>query len=548
MSKTSHRKARELAASEQKMRDILASIDAYVRGMLRYRWRALAVAWIVSVMGWVSVHLLPDVYEADARIYVDTENAIRPLLEGIASSSNVLVEVSVVVRELLSRPNLEEVARLIGADIENMSRREVDQIIESLRDRLLVAEEAGNIYVISFSDPDRERAVAVVDALVNTFIERSLGADRSESDEARRFLEDEISEYESRLTIAENRLADFKRENVALMPGQQGDYFSRLQEARNRLSTTNSMLALATERRRELLRQLEGEEPVFGIMSQESGAETSTGYTSTKIRELELQLDELRLQYTDKHPRIGQILDTIKLLKEQQMAEAQANVELNSEDFGASQINPLDLNPVYQNMRIQLTNVDVEIASLRQERNLQSKEVEELQLLVDTVPQVEARLNSLNRDYGVVKTKYEQLLRQFETASIGESVESTIDAFQFQIIEPPFVSQIPTGPNRMLFLAGVMLVAFGIGGALALLFNEIHPVFYSGRSITKVTGMPVLGYVSALGSPANTIRQRVGRIWFTSLVGALVIAYAIIAIFSDQISPALRAATEVILS
>ena len=186
------------------------------------------------------------------------------------------------------------------------------------------------------------------------------------------------------------------------MPDQRGDYFARLQSMEATLAATQSRLRLSQERRAELNRQLEGEEPVFGIMPSESGSSSGGGFTDAKIRELEGQLEELRLQYTDKHPRIGQILDTIELLERQREEESAAAGTSPTSPLAA---NPLDINPVYQNMRIQLSNTEVEIASLRAEESQQQQAVDKLRTLVDTVPQVEAELGRLNRDYGVVNAK-----------------------------------------------------------------------------------------------------------------------------------------------
>lgn len=447
----------------------------------------------------------------------------------------------------LPAPNLEEVALSAGFDVRTKSNKEFEAVMTSLRSRIQVVGGRENIYSIVFSDTDREKAVAVVDTLVKTFIERSLSADRTESGDARSFLEEAITDYEARLTAAENRLADFKRENVAFMPGQQGGYFTRLQASRTALDVVQGKLRLAEGRRSELMRQLEGEEPVFGIMGPQPGSDVDGGFSSAKIRELELQLEELRLQYTDKHPRIGQILETIELLKKQQAEERLTAADQRGDNYLLPESNPLDLNPVYQNMRIQLSNTDVEIAALRVERSRQVQDVAELRQLVDTVPQVEAKLNSLNRDYGVVKTKYEQLLRQLETANIGEDLEASLDAFQFRVIDPPFASRTPVGPKRQMFLAGVLLAAIGFGGVLALLLNEIHPVFYAGREITAVTGLPVLGAVSALFTPADIRSKKIGRLASALAIGMLVISYAVVAVFSEQLSPALRALKDTVL-
>lgn len=525
--------------SNQVVRDLLAVVEAHARGMWRYRWRAAVVMWAVSIAGWIAVYTMPPVYEASARVYVDTENAIRPLLQGIATSSNVMNEVRIVTREMLSRPNLAEVARATDLDLRVETNRDFENLLASLQKRIQVTGSRDNIYLISFQDPDRARAVSVVDSLVNAFVEKSLGADRSEASQAQSFLRDQINDYEYRLTAAEDRLARFKRDNVAHMPGQHGDYFSRLQAAEDALAATQGRLRLSQERRAELLRQLEGEEPIFGIMPSETATDGG-GFTSGKIRQLESQLEELRLHYTDKHPQIGQILDTIELLKKQQQEERAAAVATPSGPIAAS---PLDMNPVYQNMRIRLTDTEVEIASMQAEIRQQQREAARLRTLVDTVPKVEANLGRLNRDYDVVKAKYEQLLGQLETANIGEDVEQSIDDVQFRIIDPPFAGSTPAGPKRHLLLSGVLVVALGLGGALTFLLNQLHPVFFTGRAVTAVTGLPVLGSVSLLMSPEDLQDKRKGRLWFVVAIGLLMVSHTVVSLFADQASPLIRQLT-----
>ena len=529
---------------EQFIRDTLSEIRSHARGMWRYRWRAVIAMWVISVLGWSGAYSMPDVYSASARVFVDTENAIRPLLQGIAVSSDVMSEVSIVTREMLSRPILAEVARDTDLDLRAESEQDMEDLLRSLRSRIGVVGSREHVYSISFQDPDRDKAVAVVDALLNTFVEKSLGGNRTESDQAQQFLTEQIALYEERLTAAEDRLADFKRENVALISGQGGDYFERLQSSQNGLAATQAKLTLAEERRSELLRQIEGEEPTFGIMPSGSGADQPAGFAGAKIRELESQLEELRLRYTDKHPRIGQILETIELLKNQ-AAEERAAGDAGGAGAGFASANSLETNPVYQNMRIQLTNTEVEIASLRAEALNQRNAIRELQQLVDTVPQVEAQLGRLNRDYGVVQAKYEQLLQQLESANIGEDVEESINEVQFRIIEPPYSSLSPVGPKRQLFLAAVFIAALGVGVALTFLLNLLHPVFFNERTVSNVSGLPVLGSVSFVRSHSYSRQARLEKLRISFAMGALVVCFGLVSMFADQWSPALRGLTSV---
>lgn len=532
--------------AEQFVRNLIFDIERYARGMWRFRWRAVVAIWIVGVLGLVWVYSLPSTYRASARVYVDTENAIRPLLQGIAAPADVMSEVTVVTREMVSRPNLADVARNTGLQHRAKTQDEFEQLLVSLGNRIGVSGTRENIYSISYADIDRQMAVSVVDSLVTTFVQKSLGGSKTESNQAQQFLREQIAEYERRLTDAENKLADFKRKNVAVMPGKGGDYFSRLQAARTELSATEAMLKVANERRQELNRQIEGEEPTFGIMSANSESPTpARDSSSPKIRELEAQLEDLRLRYTDKHPRIGQLIETIETLKKQQ--QDQQNL-VHADDQNSPPRLPayqqLDLNPVYQNMRILLTNTEVEIASLRTQRAQQRAAIDELQRLVDTVPQVEAELVRLNRDYEVVKANHDQMLRQLESALIGEDAVASIDDIQFRVIDPPFASTKPVGPQRKLLVIGTLFVALGVGIALMLLSNIVDPVFFSGRSVTAVTGLPVLGTVSRSMTPEQIDSSRKQRFGVALALSTFIFTVSAIAAYADDLAAVIRQLVE----
>ena len=523
--------------TDEVIREALHVVKVHLLGMWRYRWLSIAIAWLLCVLGWSWVYLTENTYEASGRVYVDTENAIEDFLGGIAAPTDVMSEVNLVVREMVSRPNLAEVARNTGLALRARNNSEFQDLLTSLESNVSVLGDRDGVYAITFQDTDRDKALAVVDNLMSTFVERSLGADRSDTAQAQQFLQNQIADYEGRLTNAENRLADFKRENVEFMPDQQGDYFSRLQAAEGSLQLTEGKLSLAVERRAELVRQIDGEEPVFGIMSSLNPAPNSASANAAKIRELELQLEELRLRYTDRHPQIGQILDTIEMLRARDAANIQSQAQANN---GPVAQNPLDLNPVYQNMRIQLSNVEVEIASLRAERDQQRSEVANLRTLVDTIPQVEAELSRLNRDYDVIRAKHQQLLQQLETASIGEDVSQSMDEVQFRIIDPPFSAFQPVGPNRPFLIISVLMLSMGAALVTAFLLNQFNSTFVGHRSVSEAIGIPVLASVSLLQTDIEMRAERRGRIALLAVTAMLFVSFSMAMYFADSGSYLLR--------
>ena len=154
------------------MNEQIQLLRRYVRMVWPHRWMALTLAAVICVTGWFYVLTLPNVYEVQAKIFVDTQSMLRPLLKGLAIDSNALVNTAnLMQRTLLTRPNLEEVARKSDLDLSAKTDREFEQVIDSLAKRIkLVGTSRDNIYEISFQDPQIQRAKRVVDERLNRFL------------------------------------------------------------------------------------------------------------------------------------------------------------------------------------------------------------------------------------------------------------------------------------------------------------------------------------------------------------------------------------------
>ena len=156
--------------------EILAELLDHIRGMWRFRWHAVGAAWIVAILGWANVYSLPNVYEASARVGVNSNGLLPKLTKGLTADENLMNEVSLVYRALLSRPNLGEVVRRTGLDEDIRTPRELESLITRLQKKIdIKSGEGGNgkLYEISYEADDREMAISVVTALLDTFVESS---------------------------------------------------------------------------------------------------------------------------------------------------------------------------------------------------------------------------------------------------------------------------------------------------------------------------------------------------------------------------------------
>ena len=94
------------------MEELISQITTFARGMWRFRWLALGVSWLVAIVAVIIVFRVPDKYEASARVYVDTQSILKPLMAGLAIQPNVDQQVAMLSRTLISRPSMEKLVRM----------------------------------------------------------------------------------------------------------------------------------------------------------------------------------------------------------------------------------------------------------------------------------------------------------------------------------------------------------------------------------------------------------------------------------------------------
>lgn len=516
--------------------EIIQQILTYLRGIWRYRWFTMALAWVIALGGWVAVSRMPDQYQASARVYVDTSSLLRPLLSGLATQSNVGQRLQLMARTLLSRPNLEKVTRMADMDIAAKTPEQMEELIDNLSRGIKFRDtRQENLYTISYENKDGEVAKRVVQALLTIFVESTLGETRDDTNSAQKFLVQQIKKYEARLIESEARIKEFKRKNVSQMPSSGLDYFQRMQEAQANLTEANLLLKEAINRSDELKRQIRGEEPVFGFGGRPSLIPKQKHFLDERIQSLQSRLDELLLQYTDQHPEVMSVKSTIELLEKQRQEELDA-LPVATEPTAS----PVEQNPVYQQLKIARGRVDANVASLTVRAKEYKDRVDELKMKVNIIPEIEAELKGLNRNYDLTKSNYNALVARLESAKMGEQVEKTGEDVKFKVIDPPRVPILPSGPNRILLSSAVLLGAIGAGIALAFLLSQVRPAVYDQRTLQKLSGLPVFGSVSRIWTPELLLKRRIQFGAFIGVGVVLLIAYGGVLLVLGTNNPMLK--------
>jgi polysaccharide chain length determinant protein (PEP-CTERM system associated) len=228
-------------------------------------------------------------------------------------------------------------------------------------------------------------------------------------------------------------------------------------------------------------------------------------------------LDDLLLRFTDRHPDVIATRTEIADLQRRREAEVES---LRRGDAGAAANTGVSSNPVYQSIQLQLNQADVEIASLRGQLVQHRDKAAELRKRLDSAPAVEAQYAQLNRDYDINKAQYTALLANYEKSRLGEQADNA-GSVRFEIVQPPIASFTPVTPRHSLLLVGVLALAFAIGGGVSYGLHVLRPVISSTRGLGELTGIPILGVVSAAFPQKLHVEARQDFMRFAAAAGVL---------------------------
>jgi polysaccharide chain length determinant protein (PEP-CTERM system associated) len=482
------------------MAEITAVLLNFLKAIGKYRWHAVVITWVVALIGWVVVLRLPNQYEASARVYVDTQSILKPLLSSMTSVPNLDQQVTFMRRTLISRPNVERLMRMVDLDVKAKDTKEHDKIVDDLMQQIKVSgTERDDIYTITYMSDNAKLGKDVVSSLLTIFVEGSFSGKKQDSEKAVQFIDDQIKTYEEKLAAAENSLKEFKIKNMGMLPRDNGgDFGGQLMQATDQLNQAKLELAEAEQARNAIRHQINGDPVKPGTKVIDPALIDPE--LEARIAATQKNLDNLRLQYTEQHP---DVIANRRLLD--QLLAQKADLAKNKKrslDPGAS------YSPMLQQLNVALSQAEARVASMRARVVEYEGRVARLRNQSTIAPEVEAQLAQLNRDYQVNRENYQKLVERRESARLSGDLSSATDMLQFRVIDPPTVPNHPTGPNRVRLFSLVFVGALIAGLAVAFLMSQLRPTFLSQSTLREVTGLPVLGSIGMNWTPEQTVKRK----------------------------------------
>ena len=466
-------------------------LSRYMRAAWRRRWLAVIVAWLLCGLGWAAVYSIPSSYESSARLYVDADAVLTPLLHGLAADTAPDSQLEILQRTLLSRPNLEKLISKTGLDLTLDSAADRDRLLTRLASAIKVNPQTKNLFTITYRDKSPRLAHDVVQSLLTIFVESATGGSRADMENARRFLEQQIKSYEQQLRAAEQRRADFRARYIEVLPADNSPNVPALDGARNQVDALDGRLQDALSARAALKKEVDGTPPM--LVTEAGGVAGGPG-GRTKLQEAEDKLRVLLLQDTDQHPDVIAQRKLIESLRHAPADRAATASGSRTPTYSAGRSVP---NAVYDQLKVKLVDADATVVSLQRQRDDAVRYRDRLEKIQREQPGLIAEYQNMDRDYNVLRQNYEGLLERLQQTNIAQAADTQADKVKLQVIDPPRVPRLPAAPNRMLLVTGVLLGALAGGVGVTVLLAQLDRSFATADDLRGL-GLPVLGGISIL--------------------------------------------------
>lgn len=503
------------------MQQLFNLIVPFLTALWHWRWPGLVVAWLVCLIGWSVIALLPNQYTVSTRVVVDTETILGPLMEDLAVTRDFDSQVKMIRETLFSVPNLVELIEETGIDKHRKVKNAIEraELIDDLAKEIALDVEGRNLFIIQFTENDPDMAHRVVKAMMNIFIARNQGHSQRDVAKASKFIEEQIAIYDEKLRTADLKVAEFKRENSDDLGGAEQNA-RELERAGSDLRSLRAEMESAIWRRDQLKVKLDAT-PAKISASQAPGATTGVQSDLEKLRQ---ELRQKRLLYTEQHPDIISLNQLI----------AQATRQLQEERQSASSSAAGVKNPLHDQLTNQLEVAEVSVQDFKRRLKVAELEVEALSKKTKQSPKAEADLKRLTRDYDVLLLQYEKLIKRREATQLATDLDTGKQRAEYRIVDPPIRPLEPSGPLHGLLIVAVLIVGIGAGGAFAVLrFLMTGTVL----TVTQLQGafkmIPVLGGVMTAPLPQQQTERFMGQFSAASAVLSLVVTCGLLVYFFE---------------
>lgn len=468
------------------------TLSELARAVWRRRFWFL-IPLVLGLIGAVgALRVLPPTYRAATQVLVEAQKVPADYVKPTTTTS-IEERLHTMEPQIKSRDNMARIIREMSLYPELRSRLPIEGLIDRLREDLTIRLQ-GDTFYIYFVGREPVKVARTANRVAELFIENNLEQRTNQAQGTSSFLERELEQTKTKLELQEARIAEFKRLNMGELPEQRDTNLHAVEQLQTKLQINMDALDRAETRKLQLQRQVA--ELGYPLDSRAPAAAKAPA-APTRLEQLRVELAELRARYTDRHPDVIRAQAEVAHLE---ALERQKPAEPPADDAPRPRLDPTT--------KAELAAVDLEIRSLKAERERILSDTAGVQARLENVPRVEQELLSLTRDYDNIRRSYDSLLDKRLNAKLYENLEKSQQGEQFTILERALPPTVPYGPNKLLVLVMGLALGGGAGLLLALLRDRTDSTYADAESLQQAfPGVPLLATIPAFPSARTAPRS-----------------------------------------
>jgi polysaccharide chain length determinant protein (PEP-CTERM system associated) len=444
---------------------------------------------VMSIIVWGS-YFIPEKYEASSTIIIE-KNVIEDLVRGIAVTPSMTERIRVLRDTLLGRSLVLDVLRKLDLDASAKDKKELEELIMKYQEKTGIKVKKNNLITVSFKHSDPRIAKKFVNTLVNEYVEKNIFAKRQEATDATNFLKSQVEYFKNKMDEGERKIIEFRKSQGIFVAMDERAIINDIKRFTSEIEEIKMKKNELSARRKGIQKQLKEEPKTVAIFSSVD-AQASIGA-------MEKQLAQLLTKYTENYPEVIRLKAEIETLKKQKGLAPGANNETESEIS--------TINPVYQELRQRLLEIDAELTALKAKEEHLTGLIAQKKKELKYIPESRKKLADLQQERDAYRGVYERLVERLGQSEVSKQMEIADKASTFRVIEPAIVPQIPVSPNRKLLILVGIIVGFLSGFGLIFLLDYMDDSIKSVDAI-KSMGFSVIAVIPAMRTPQQINKTR----------------------------------------
>jgi len=468
-------------------------VEHYVLVLSRRKWLILGCAAVGLAVGWGIGQVLPKAYRSSTLIMVESQKVPENYVKGVVTGT--LQDKLGTIRQLVySRKLLGVVAREFDLVPSQPNGEFSDEKIDGLRKDIEITTTKDQAFSISFSAESAILAMRVTQRLADLFIQENLQHREELVVGATEFLVGELQSAKVELEAKEKVISEFRQAYMGELPGQMEANLRALDRYQSEMTTRSEELNRLKDRLGAVEKaiteyQLSGT-TTAGVVVQ--GRKSRRSGRVNRIKELEQQLASMTASYKDTYPDVVHLREEIAKLK------GQPDEPEEMEENGASSTVVMKKNqdPYLRDLVRQQAELQAEVDYAKERLAKLAAQIKVYDSRVENTPAREQQLMMLVRDYDNMQRNYQSLLDKRLNARIAENLEKKQQGEQFRIIDRANLPDRPYKPDTFRIMMAGLVLGCGLGGGVALLFEQLRRGFQDGDEAEQYLGFPILGVIS----------------------------------------------------